>query len=149
VKWSNLLAITLILAGAISLIFGWPWGSLVGAILILAGVIAKVSLPRTVQGNESSNENRGSQSQSIETSNSDPMVEAKALQKKIAHLESQGKPVPQQYYERLQVLVDAGLEKTFRNYHAVITEKGDQTIDLSEFARNLRDSKTGPLRARY
>jgi hypothetical protein len=44
----NVLGWVLILSGVLSLIFAWPWSSLVGAILTLAGVLA-VKLPQALR----------------------------------------------------------------------------------------------------
>jgi hypothetical protein len=141
-KRHNLLAITLISLGAISLVFGWPWGSLVGAILILAGVIGARSRSQAPRRPESATNVEAPKSPSPPSA--DPMVEATTLQKRITDWQTRGLPVPQEDYDRLSVLMEEGLEKVFRDYDAVLAQKGDQTVDLSEFARNLREEYHWP-----
>ncbi|MGI9071016.1 MAG: hypothetical protein ACR2JB_06750 [Bryobacteraceae bacterium] len=136
-KRYNVIAITLIAFGAISLVFGWPWGSLVGAILILAGVIAVRSRSQAPPTSESAQEMEASKTPSPPSANA--MAEATTLQNRIAESQARGEPVPQEYYDRLSVLAKEGLEKIFRGYDAVLAQKGDQLADLSEFARDLRE----------
>jgi hypothetical protein len=133
-KRKNLLGWGLILSGAISLVFGWPWGSLVGAILILAGVLALKLQPQLPSAPP------------ISQPPDAAMVEADNIVSTLKDLERQGKPVPPELIERGKLLAKQGLEKWFEEYDALVTRKQNELVDLSAFAQNLRSEQGFPPR---
>jgi hypothetical protein len=134
-KYKNALGWVLILFGSFSLLFGWPWGSLVGAIIVLAGVIALKS-PESAK------------LQHPEIPPSPPLhfpesskvqLEAERLASTIRAMETRGEPVPEDMIDRLKVLADSALDDLFRDYDAFIARKGDQSVDFGLLLQEFRN----------
>jgi hypothetical protein len=136
-KRKNLLGGALLTCGAVSLVFGWPWGSLVGAILALAGVLAL----RLAPGESSPPPQAGVASQSSPQSANDA---AEQLMAQIKEKESRGEPVPEELIHRAQSAVETGYEDWFQKYEALISNSSNKVVDFVQVAQNLRAQNGWP-----
>lgn len=139
-KRKNVLGWMLILFGAVSLIFGWPWGSLVGAILVLAGVVAlKVQppqppeLPQPPPTDQTQRENV--------SANAEVAARLVGL---IQDMEGRGEPIPDELIHALKRLAESGLDDWFESYDAVISQAGDIVVDFSASAKQTRSEQGWP-----
>jgi hypothetical protein len=121
-KGKNLLGMALLTCGAVSLVFGWPWGSLVGAILALAGVQALRLQPSPAEQPQ------------VNASPDDP----ERLLATIRGKESRGEPVPDDLIARMQGAVESGREDWFQKYEALISNGRGKVVDLAPFAQRIR-----------
>jgi hypothetical protein len=130
-KRQNVLGWGLILLAVLSLIFGWPWGSLVGAILALAGVLAlRLQLSQAVPATQSLSTPQPSQQNTVD----DPELLA-AL---IKEMERRGEAVPEELISRARSAVETGLEDCFQKYEALVSNSSNKVVDLAAFAQSIR-----------
>jgi hypothetical protein len=132
-KRKNLLGLTLLTCGGVSLVFGWPWGSLVGAILALAGVLALRLRP--------SHAPPLNQSQSVAQASpqdNPPEDDPERLVAMVQEMESRGAPVPEDLIRRAQSAVESGREDWFQKYEALILTGSNTVVDLAPFAQKIR-----------
>jgi hypothetical protein len=110
-KRKNVLGWALILFGALSLIFAWPWGSLIGAILVLAGVLALKLQPQPHnEQKESQPQPEQPQTPPAQPHTEKSHAEAERMLAKIKDLEKRGEPVPDELIDAGKRLVKSGLE---------------------------------------
>jgi hypothetical protein len=148
VKRKNILGWVLVLCGAVSLIFGWPWGSLVGALLVLAGVLTfGAALLQQPQVLPMPQPPTPAQSKPLTPAPKDASVaEAEKLIGVIEDLEGRGGVVPQELIDRLKQLTESGLESWFKDYDALISNGWSKIVDLSAIAQQVRSQHGWPDR---
>lgn len=127
-KRKNVLGWALILFGAFSLIFGWPWGSLVGAILALAGVLAlKLQQP---QPTPPPPPNQAQREHSF--------ADDELLLGVIRGMERRGESIPEELIDAAKGIKETRFEDWFVSYEALISKIGDIVVDLSALAEQIR-----------
>lgn len=146
-KRKNILGWLLVLCGAVSLIFGWPWGSLVGALLVLAGVLTLKLKLEQPQAQPTPRAPILEQSALLIPAPKDnSFAEAERLMGIIKDLVNRGEPVPDELTDRAKQLAAAARDKWFSDYDALISNGWTKVVDLSAVAQEVRSKHGWPAR---
>jgi hypothetical protein len=144
----NLIGWVLRALAAVSLVFGWPWGSLVGAILALAGVLAlrfqpsQAPLPTPSLSTPLAWAQGPAREPSEEES--ERLAEAVSLAEAIKGIKTRGEPVPEELTNRAERALESGLDDWFQRYEALVSNRDEKTFDRAAFAQQIRSQYGWP-----